>query len=142
MISLISESPRETEKIAENLTQLLPRGSILAISGSLGSGKTVFVKGLAKGLKIRGKITSPTFIICCLYRNPSKRKLNLAHFDLYRIEKPKLLFELGFSEILNDPRNLTAIEWAENAKSLLPKRAIFVELQTTARPNQRIIKIF
>lgn len=115
MKKLITSSSEETKQFAANLAKKFNRG-ILALSGELGSGKTTFVQGFAKGLGIKEKIISPTFIIIRQYPLPAGRQ-ELYHIDLYRVEN----FQgLGLKEILENPNNIVLIEWAEKL-NYLPK---------------------
>lgn len=139
-MTVISQSPRETEGIARALAKQLPRGTILALSGNLGSGKTVFVRGLARAFGIRQRITSPTFVIAKVYQIPHAKKY-FYHFDLYRIRHLRELAELGLTEVLSNRRNLVAIEWPEKVKKILPPHTIFIDLSLTKFRGQRKIKI-
>jgi tRNA threonylcarbamoyladenosine biosynthesis protein TsaE len=100
----------ETWALGKNIGEVLFEGTILALTGDLGSGKTSFVQGLAKGLDVSEKyyITSPTYTLI----NEYPGRYRLFHIDLYRIEDLLDLEELGFYEILNSG-NVTAIEWAD-----------------------------
>ena len=86
--------PEETYEFAKKIGQTLSGGCTIALDGGLGAGKTVFVQGLAAGLGIDKPITSPTFTIVRQYQG----RLPLNHFDVYRIEEPEELYEIGFSE--------------------------------------------
>lgn len=108
MKKLITSSSEETKQFAANLAKKFNRG-ILALSGELGSGKTTFAQGFARGLGIKEKIISPTFIIIRQYPT------NFYHIDLYRVENFQ---ELGLEEILANPNNIVLIEWAEKIKDL------------------------
>lgn len=126
----------ETQELGEkftryNLVQEILSGErigafVIALYGELGSGKTTFVQGLARGLGIKRRIISPTFIIVRNYRISIKyRVLSIKYFyhiDLYRIEGEKDLYGLGVKEILNSSDNIVAIEWAERMGRLLPKK--------------------
>jgi tRNA threonylcarbamoyladenosine biosynthesis protein TsaE len=139
MLKIISYSERETRSLAQSLARFLRGGEILALSGNLGSGKTTFVKGLAKGLKIAKKIKSPSFVIMKSYQIPG-RKLSFWHLDLYRLKKGRGEFlDLGGEEILNNPKNIIAIEWPEKIGKLLPKGAISIRFAHAQNPRERIL---
>ena len=130
---------KETQKLAEdilaNLINKAPKDKalVLALSGNLGSGKTTFAQGLGKYLKIKGRINSPTFVVM-------KRFGNFYHFDCYRLEKPEEVLELGWEEIIADPKNIVAIEWPEKIKKFLPKQTHFLKFKFI-NETQREIKI-
>src|SRR3989338_117961 len=110
MISVISRSEEETKRIGKDVAQVLKGGEILSLSGNLGSGKTTFVKGMARGFGIRKAITSPTFVLFRPYPITGK---TFYHFDLYRLKTSRELNELGLIEILRNPKNIVAVEWPE-----------------------------
>jgi tRNA threonylcarbamoyladenosine biosynthesis protein TsaE len=109
-MELTTHSPDKTLSLGKNLGKMIKAGTIFALKGDLGSGKTTFVQGLAKGLDVSEKyyITSPTFTLI----NEYPGRYRFFHIDLYRIEDPFELEELGFHEIINSD-NVTAIEWAD-----------------------------
>ncbi len=118
----------------ELLAGLSPRSdgkaTVLALSGDLGAGKTAFVKALAKHLGIEEHITSPTFVIMKKYELPTPRTsqpasfFHLIHIDAYRMKDGHELEVLGWDELLNDPKNLIALEWPELVKEIVPDDAI------------------
>ena len=107
----------ETLSLGRNIGKMLNAGTIIALTGDLGSGKTSFVQGLAKGLDVSEKyyITSPTFTLV----NEYPGRCRLFHIDLYRIEDPLELEELGFYEILTSD-SVIAIEWADRMMNDFP----------------------
>ena len=118
-------SEDETFAFAADMAKKAAKGDIYCLCGDLGVGKTVFTKGFAKGLGIDEHITSPTFTILNVHEGPG---LKLHHFDLYRIEDPDELDEIGFDEFITDPGAVSVIEWPEVAKGLLPKDAIEISI--------------
>lgn len=110
--------------------------SIIALVGPLGAGKTTFLRGFARGLGIRRRVVSPTFLLARRYRIPKKFQIPNSkfqilprwfwHLDVYRLHGHKDLAGLDFSEILVDPANIVAIEWAEKVKKALPKRTTWI----------------
>lgn len=119
--TFISNTVEKTKEMAQDFSKKLKKGDVVALYGNLGAGKTTFVQGLAKGLGIKKRIISPTFVIVRTYRilNNKSGIRNLYHIDLYRLENEKELQELGLGEILNDKNAIIAIEWAEKLGSLL-----------------------
>lgn len=136
-----TKSADETKKVAKLLAGDILRshlktvkGLVLAFSGDLGSGKTTFIQGFLKGLGVKNKVTSPTFVIMKNYR--------LAyHIDCYRLRKPAELINLGFKELLNKPKSIFLIEWAEKIKRILPKDTIWLEFRHGKKENEREIII-
>jgi tRNA threonylcarbamoyladenosine biosynthesis protein TsaE len=109
MATFISHSPAETEALGEKFGRVAQRGLVIALSGDLGAGKTQFVRGLARGLEISGRVHSPTFTLVNEYGGG---RLNLFHLDLYRLETAAQILSAGIEEFLS-PDGVTVIEWAE-----------------------------
>jgi tRNA threonylcarbamoyladenosine biosynthesis protein TsaE len=105
----ISHSPAETAALGERWGRRAQRGCVIALSGELGAGKTQFVKGLAQGLEVSGRVHSPTFTLVNEY---SGGRLKLFHLDLYRLETPAQIWSAGIEEFLQ-PEGVSVIEWAE-----------------------------
>lgn len=123
VFKILSESESDTILIGETLGKLLKPPITIALSGPLGSGKTVFVRGVAKGLGII-RVRSPSFLIMLKYKGD---KYPLFHLDLYRIDNWEELITLGILEILET--GIVAVEWAEKAKEILPNRRIEITLK-------------
>lgn len=132
-----SSSEFDTMKIAAELSNELCGGEIIALKGGLGMGKTCFVKGLANGLGFSGDVTSPTFAIVNEYIGG---RLDLFHFDMYRITGWDDLNSTGFFEYL-DAGGIVAIEWSENIEGALQnEKVIIVEIERVS-DNERKISI-
>ncbi len=112
-----------TQALAADLARRATPGTVIALSGELGAGKTAFVQGLAAGLGVEGPVTSPTFVMITEYAG----RLPLYHVDLYRTESLAEIRALGLEELL-DGDGVTAIEWGEKADPLLPARTIRVRI--------------
>lgn len=119
--TIITNSYEETQKLGADFAQKFNSIPVLALYGDLGSGKTTFIQGLAKGLGIEKKIISPTFIIMRTYEANLR---TFYHVDLYRIKDEKDIRDLGLIELMQDPQNLFAIEWPEKVEKILPKKRI------------------
>lgn len=135
MVRFPTSSPRQTEKVAENLAQLCQPGDVILLTGSLGVGKTCFVRGLARGLGCSEKVASPTFVIVREYRG----RLTLYHVDLYRI-KGEDWFREGAEDYLS-AQGVTAVEWGEKIEPLLQSDYLKVELDWGDGENQRFIEL-
>ncbi len=132
----ISMSPEDTQRLAAELANTLPPRATIALHGDLGSGKTCFVKGIARALEIPAPITSPTFTIVNEYRGLRP----LYHMDLYRIGHPDELVGLAFDDYI-DAVGITVIEWAERAGDLLPRDAIHVTFTMLSENHAREIAV-
>lgn len=137
VIYFYSNSISQTKKIGEILGKEVLKVNkrkeafILGLEGELGSGKTAFLQGLAKGLGIKGKIISPTFIFI-------RRFKNFFHIDCYRLKNPKEIFPLGLEEIISNPKNIIAIEWVDRIKKFLPKNTLILEFETISNNKRKI----
>lgn len=129
-----SKSEIETFNIGRKFSKNLKPGDIVLVEGTLGAGKSVFIRGVAKGLGINEPMPSPTFTIL----NEYEGKCKMYHFDLYRINSPEELYNIGFEEYLYSEA-ISLIEWPSKAGFLLPEKAIKVNIEITE--NGRIIKI-
>lgn len=123
-MTVLTHSPAETEQAGETLAPKLAPGTVLALRGDLGAGKTAFTRGLARGLGYRGPVTSPTFTIVNEYEGG---RLPLFHFDLYRLESAGELWDIGWEDYL-DRGGVCAVEWSERAEELL-ENAVTVTLR-------------
>ncbi len=147
----LSKSAVQTQRLARELVKSLLRkkdsklappssryaglrrtGKILALAGELGSGKTTFVQGFARGLGIKERVLSPTFVIMRRYQN-------FFHIDCYRIQKPKELIDLGLKIIMANPKNIIAIEWAERVEKILPKQTIWIRFDFINKNKRKIV---
>lgn len=147
---MITSSREKTIELGEKIAHELKSKRILALYGDLGSGKTTFVQGLAKGLGIKKRIISPTFVISRQYKIPTHlgggeattstpaRCNAFYHIDLYRIENKRDLEGLGLEEIINDLQNIVVIEWAEKIKHLLSERRIDIYFEYIDENRRRI----
>ena len=130
MERFLTKNPKETSKLAKILAREIikskkvyperSRGALIfGLVGELGAGKTTFIQAFAKGLGIKGRLTSPSFVLMKNYKN-------FYHVDCYRVKGPKDILALDFKEIISNPKNIIMIEWAEKIKKILPKKRIDV----------------
>ena len=129
----VSAGVEETEALAASIAKSLFPGAVVALWGGLGAGKTAFVRGLARGLGVRGRVTSPTFTLVHEHAGAP----GLKHYDLYRLDEDGLL-DLGGEECFTEDA-VHAVEWPGNAGSLLPEERLDVELAETGDGMRRIL---
>jgi len=147
-IVLKTNKPSQTKKLGFQLAKEILKmkagkkeAFVLALKGELGSGKTTFLQGFAKGLAVKERVLSPTFIIMKRFLIPGRKTgfLNFYHFDCYRIERAKELLDLDFKKIVNNPKNIIALEWAEKAEAVLPKIRLEIKFEILSGNNRKII---
>ncbi|MBS6372087.1 MAG: tRNA (adenosine(37)-N6)-threonylcarbamoyltransferase complex ATPase subunit type 1 TsaE [Lawsonibacter sp.] len=132
-----SNSVAETEELGAQLAARLRPGDVVAYTGDLGAGKTAFTRGIARGLGIPERVTSPTFTIVNEYEGG---RLPLFHFDLYRLGDPEELFDIGWEDYLARG-GVCAVEWSENVAGALEDEPIRVDIRRGAHDGQRVISI-
>ena len=170
---IITKSKEETKVVAYDFAKKILKKArqnknnaiIIGLIGDLGAGKTTFSQGFAKGLEIKQKIISPTFVILKSLKITKKSKIqnpksktnskpkiqtkhgsqninfqNFIHIDAYRLENPSELLSLNWKKLIDNPQNIILIEWADKIKKILPENAILIELKTI-KENFRTIKI-
>ena len=132
-----SSDPAETFELGKKIAQSVGDGSVIAMFGGMGMGKTAFTRGLAQGLGIDPKnVSIPTFAIVHEYSG----KRTLYHFDMYRIESWDDLYSTGFFDYLDTPA-VIAVEWSENIENALPDGYIKVSFKKGDGDNDRIITV-
>lgn len=123
MITINSKSPAETRKAGKHYAEkCISKGDVIGLNGELGSGKTVFVKGVAGYFSVKDTVSSPTYLIVNEYKGihpVSKINLNIYHFDFYRINDPSELEIIGFKEYLKNENSISIIEWSRLAEEYL-----------------------
>lgn len=173
MRKIITVSANQTKNLAEKLAKKIllaksdlakrKKALIIGLFGDLGVGKTTFMQGFAKGLGVKQKIISPTFVILKKFKitkKPSsfakttkdkqnfrnllsttrKFQLNLIHIDAYRLDNPEELLNLGWHELVKNPENIILVEWANKIKKILPKNSIKISFKHLGK-NKREIEI-
>lgn len=133
-----TNSAEETIGVGRAIGSKLKPGTVLALIGDLGSGKTTIIKGIGLGLGIKSdrEIKSPTFVILHIY----KGRIPLYHFDLYRMENAADLDSLGLDEFLSDPNAVTVIEWADRLSDISKQAHIKIELKRSGEES-RVIRL-
>lgn len=132
-----SRSPEETRRLAVSLSPLLRPGDVIALGGDLGAGKTTFVQGLAAGLGIIDRVTSPTFVLMKEYLGG---RFPLIHMDVYRLERMQEVVDLGYDEFL-DPSHIVVVEWGDMVEPLLPKEHLGIQLRYGPEETMREISL-
>lgn len=143
----LSKDEKETKKIGRDLAEKIlkkkkEKAIVLSLEGDLGGGKTTFLQGFAKGLGIKEKILSPTFIIVRKNKIPGKKRSNFKyffHFDCYRIKKEEEILDLGFNDYISKSENIIAIEWGDRIKGILPKETIVFKFIFIDKEKRKII---
>lgn len=166
----ITNSPSQTKKLGEILAKKIIQSSakkkharVFGLMGDLGGGKTTFLQGFAKGLRIKEKILSPTFVILKKFnisqtakqpnsQTVSRRKIKdkkivrmraeswkaFYHIDCYRIQKTQEILDLGFKKIIFNPKHIVAIEWADRIRKIMPKDTIWIYFDFINKKRRRI----
>ena len=134
MATFISKNPAETESIGRQLANDVATGCVLALTGELGSGKTLFTKGLVAGLGSSAAVTSPTFTIVHEYHGG---RLPVYHFDFFRLENGKSAARLGLEDYFFGD-GVSVVEWADRFPDLIPKHARWISFEIHSQ-RQRMI---
>ena len=128
---------KDTEKLGERIGKQVQPGTVIALIGDLGTGKTTLTKSIARGLGVTETVTSPTFNIIREYRSG---RLPLYHFDVYRIGDPDEMFELGYEEYFYGD-GVCVVEWADIIEELLPEDAVVISIDRGASDEEREYEI-
>ena len=134
-LKLVSRSPKETQALGQALGQAAQPGDLVLLWGDLGSGKTCLVQGIARGLGIPYPVRSPTYLL--LTEHPGR--LMLYHIDLYRLDNPREVEDLGVDEYL-EGMGVCCVEWADKAMSFFPQDHLLVEL-THRGTQERLLRL-
>jgi len=154
--SYITKNPSQTRKLGEKLAkeilagkprskEILLRGRskktafIMGLEGELGGGKTTFLQGFARGLGIKQRVLSPTFVVMKKFRVPSSSVQGFYHIDCYRIQKTEEISFLELRKIISMPENIVAIEWADRIRRVLPINSMMVKFNFIDKKTRKII---
>lgn len=132
-MEIITHSERETEAAGAALAAKLPDGAVVAMYGELGSGKTAFVRGMARGMGIGCRVSSPTFTIVNEYEGAR----TLIHFDMYRLGSADELWGIGWDDYL-DRGAVCAVEWSENVQDAFAGNEVTVRFEKLGADERRI----
>lgn len=134
-VTLHTTSPEETEQLGERLGRSLEAGTVVALMGELGAGKTTFTKGIAKGLDVDDLIHSPTFNLIHEHHG----RLPVYHFDLYRLVNPEELDDLGYEDYFYGD-GVSIVEWPEKIMDMLPPDHI--EVRISGEDESRTFELY
>jgi len=139
MKEFLSKSASETRQRAREFAETLQRGDIVLLMGTLGAGKTEFVRGMCDVFNCPTSVSSPTFALLNIYDGAKNGSpIELYHFDLYRIEAAAELPAIGFDEYLFSD-GISIVEWAERFPEFFPKHAVTVQIEPCGETDRRII---
>ena len=133
MSVFISHNEKETEELGARLAQKLPGGAVVAMYGDLGAGKTAFVRGMARGMGLDCRVSSPTFTIVNEYLGERE----LIHFDMYRLSGADELFDIGWEDYLNRGA-VCAVEWSENVQDAFFGDEVRVTIEKLSDTERKI----
>jgi len=129
-MKIITNSEKETFAFAKSLAPKARGGEVYALSGNLGAGKTVFVRGFAAGLGIKRNVNSPTFVLMKIYPVKKHKTIkHLCHIDAYRLKSARDLTAIGALDYFSKKDAVCFIEWPENVKKILPKTTNTIKIQ-------------
>jgi tRNA threonylcarbamoyladenosine biosynthesis protein TsaE len=133
---VVTRSTDETLALAGSVGELLRPGDVVSLAGDLGTGKTVFARGVARALGVTDPIVSPTFTIVREYEG----RVPVVHVDVYRIDRFQELHDLGFEEVVRDDA-VTLVEWGDVIDGMLPSDRLDVRLAAGADDDERVVEI-
>jgi len=136
-MEILSKSEKDTFELGLKISSKLNGGELILLYGDLGCGKTVFTKGLAKGLLILDEVTSPTYVFLRSYRG---EKFTLYHFDFYRIDKPSDLERIDIEDLIEDKKGIFVVEWPDLFPTGIFKKQLRLEFNSRGE-NDRLIDI-
>lgn len=137
MKEYIAKTEADTQQIAVDFAQRLKGGEVIALSGNLGAGKTVFVKALAQQLGVVETVTSPTFVLMKVYNVKYKNIEKFVHVDCYRLQGQEDLSEIGLADYLGQTNMILAVEWADRVIGL-PTQTIKIHFEILANEQRKI----
>jgi len=129
-------SPDETLNFGRQLGNLLSAGQVVCLKGNLGAGKTLLVQGIAAGLNSTNDVTSPTFTVLNVYQ----ADIPIYHFDLYRLEHPDELYDIGFYEY-TQADGVAIIEWPDKFPDQLPDEYLWIEIKPGDQVTERLLNV-
>ncbi len=140
MVVFKTNSPDETYHFGQAVAKVVKPGDVICLSGNLGAGKTLLSQGIAAGLHVADAVSSPTFTVLNVYEGmaDSGQELSVYHFDLYRLERPAELDDIGFDHYV-EAGGVAIIEWPEKFTEFLPADRLWLTLKPGDNASERII---
>ncbi len=136
LIRILSKAPQETRDLGWKLGMAVASGDVVALSGDLGSGKSVLARGVLEALGVEGDMPSPSFVIVASYETA----IPVNHIDLYRLKNAGEALDIGLEDLLYSDC-ISIVEWADRLGDLLPPASIRVELRPAGERDHRLISI-
>ena len=136
MIEALTKSVEDTRALASELAALAVPGDLVVLAGDLGTGKTAFAQGFARGLGVVEQVTSPAFVLVRSYEG----RLPLTHLDVYRLDHLQELVDIGIAEML-DEGGVTLIEWGDVVTPVLPPDFLEVRLADGDSDDERLVRL-
>ena len=133
-----STSPKETRRFAAEVATVIKPGTVLALIGALGNGKTEFVRGFVAALSKEAGVCSPSFTLVNTYQTGA---CEVHHFDFFRLNSRDELLEIGYYEYVNDPDAIVLIEWADRFPEVLPHHTRTIRFSLDNDETVRIIDV-
>jgi tRNA threonylcarbamoyladenosine biosynthesis protein TsaE len=130
----VTHSAGDTERLAEEISKTAKSGDVFAFKGDLGAGKTCFSRGFARGMGYKGDVNSPTFALINEYLGG---RLDIYHFDMYRVSDWNDLYTTGYFEYLK-AGGVLLVEWSENIESALPENTVTINIENTGGNDRKI----
>lgn len=134
MVRFRSPSPEETENLGRELSEKLKPGTVIGLEGPVGAGKSVLTRGIARGLGIKGPVTSPTYTLITQY---PEGRIPLYHMDLYRIDSEEEFEMIGATDLLY-AQGISIIEWFRKVESLLPEDLLVISVNIEENSERSI----
>lgn len=154
-VKIITNNVEETWELAKKLANDIlkissDKATVIGLEGNLGTGKTMFAQGFARGLGVKETIVSPTFIIMkkfqiskskCQIKSqiPISNFKKFIHIDAYRLDNSKEIMDLGWNGLIADPKNIILVEWADKIREILPKNFIWVKFKVVGEEKREIV---
>ncbi|MCD4694500.1 tRNA (adenosine(37)-N6)-threonylcarbamoyltransferase complex ATPase subunit type 1 TsaE [bacterium] len=137
--TIITKSDKETFDFAKDFSKGLKGGEVIFLEGDLGAGKTVFTKGLSRGLGYGKNVSSPTFVLMRVYELEKNKKINtICHVDAYRLGSEDELLSIGIKDYINEPKTIVIIEWSNKIKKKIAEKVVKIKISFKSETSREI----